>query len=651
LVGELSLLNLTASCAFNGTLTQRNDNERRRALDDCSNKPEYVMASRCNEEATVVQLHPTKTADNVAGLALKPGSEKPAAEQHEGELDRKFHAFLARLTGGLSSASLADAWFDWASHLAVSPGRQIELAGRVLLEAIWLAHEAKPMLSAPVPSQRALPNDRRFRDEAWTVWPFRHYANMFLACERWWDEATSHVHGMSAAHQAMVQFTARQMLDVWSPSNFIATNPEALVRLLNTKGRSLAEGLRHFQEDVNLLAEGSPAADTEAFKVGEKVAITQGKVIARTKLAEIIQYTPTTPKVHAQPVVIVPAWIMKYYILDLQPDNSLVRHLVDQGFSVFIISWKNPTAADRDTGFDQYRTDGVMAAIEAATAVTGAEKVHGVGYCLGGTLLAVTAAAMARENDHRLQSLTLLAAQTDFHEAGELRLFINESQLALLDDMMQERGYLEGPRMMGTFNLLRSNELIWSRMVREYLMGERRRMIDVMAWASDTTRMPARMHSEYLRALYLNNDLAEGRFTVDGRHVALQDIRVPVFALGTEWDHVAPWRSVYKIHLSLDTEITFALTNGGHNQGIISPPGTPNRHYRLATKHASDHYSDPDSWMAQHQAVDGSWWVGWLEWLKRHSDPVMVPSQAAGNADAGFPVLGDAPGLFVMARA
>ena len=613
------------------------------------------MVSRRKTETSVVQLRPSKpqaeseralrssVAEGVsAGMELPPG-----LPSHD--LDRKVHASIASLTGGLSPIALAEAWFDWVSHLAISPGRQMELGGLAFMEAIRLLHEAKPMLSGPEPGLRALPHDRRFRDEAWSIWPFRHYANMFLACERWWDGATGDVQGLTEAHQAMLQFTARQLLDMWSPSNFIPTNPEVGVRLLNTKGRSLAAGLQHFRDDLKLYAEGKAGAGTEAFKVGETVGISPGKVVARTDLAEIIQYAPTTPKVHAEPVVIVPAWIMKYYILDLRPENSLVRHLVDQGFTVFMISWKNPTSADRDTGFDQYRTEGVMTAIEAAIAVTGADKVHGVGYCLGGTLLAVTAAAMAGDDDERLQSLTLLAAQTDFHEAGELRIFINESQLALLEDMMQERGYLEGPRMMGTFNLLRSNELIWSRMVREYLMGERRRMIDVMAWASDTTRMPARMHAEYLRAFYLNNDLAEGRFKVDGRHVALQDIRVPVFALGTEWDHIAPWRSVYKIHLSLDTAVTFVLANGGHNQGIVSPPGTPDRHYRLAEKTASDRYADPDNWLAQHEPIAGSWWGGWVDWLKRHSDETMVAPPPAGNADAGFAALGDAPGIYVKA--
>lgn len=603
------------------------------------------MATARRKAAEIVPLH---------GPVRRPpleASRPEVPDSNENALDRTMHALIARMTGGVSPFSLAGAWFDWAAHLAISPGQQFALASLAGREAIRLWREAGPMQECAPPFCHARESDRRYTDEAWSTWPYRHLANTHLAIERWWEAAASGVHGVAPEHRDIVAFTTRQLLDLASPSNGLLTNPEVLQRALATRGGSLKNGMQHWLEDLRIWASGKPASGTEAYRVGDTVAITPGKVVARTRLAEIIQYAPTTPRVHAEPIVIVPAWIMKYYILDLRPENSLVRHLVAQGYTVFILSWKSPGEAERDVTFDDYRTQGVLAAIQAAVRITGAPRVHGVGYCLGGTLLAITAAAMARDGDDRLASLSLLAALTDFHDAGELRVFINESQLALLEDMMAERGFLEGPQMMGAFNLLRSTDLIWSRMVREYLMGERRRLVDVMAWSLDTTRMPARMHTHYLRSLYLDNDLVEGRFLVDGRPVALQDIRVPIFVLGTEWDHIAPWRSVYKVHLSLDTDATFALTNGGHNQGVVSPPGTPDRHYRIAHRGAHDRFIDPDAWLAQHEPAEGSWWSAWLDWLNLHSPGPRTAPPPLGDARAGYPVLADAPGEFVRARA
>ena len=348
----------------------------------------------------------------------------------------------------------------------------------------------------------------------------------------------------------------------------------------------------------------------------------------------------------AEPVVIAPAWIMKYYILDLQPENSLIKHLVDSGFTVFCISWRNPTSRDRDVGFDDYRREGLMPAISAALAITGAERAHLVGYCVGGTLAAIAAAGMARDNDDRLQSLTLFAAQTDFTEPGELGLFIDDSQLALLEDVMFEQGVLELSQMAGTFHLMRSNDLVWSRVINHYLMGEPEKADDISAWSSDTTRMPYRMHSEYLRTLFLNNDLAEGRFKLSGRRIALQDIRLPVFVVGAERDHVSPWRSAFKIHYLTGAEITFALANGGHNRGIVAPPGESGRYFRISTTGAKGRRPDPHAWAASVQRHEHSWWLAWFDWLSARSSRLVAPPPL-GSESAGFAPLDPAPGDYV----
>ena len=572
-----------------------------------------------------------------------------ASIKEENPLDRVAHANIAKLCGGFSPLAIAEAAADWALHLGVSPGRQSALALSAVAEQVSLVDSALAPLrgGASHAPMHERPADRRFEAEDWRQWPFSLYADGFLAAERWWADAMSDVHGASPHHLAFLNFLARQALDTVAPSNFLATNPVALKQTLREGGLNLARGAMNYAADLQRLLRNERSEAAKAFTPGETVALTKGAVVARTRLAEVIQYSPTTKSVRAEPVVIAPAWIMKYYILDLRPENSLIKHLIDSGFTVFCISWRNPTSADREVGFDDYLSEGLMPALSAALAITGADRAHLAGYCIGGTLAAIAAARMARDGDDRLQSLTLIAAQTDFEEAGELRLFIDDSQLALLDDMMWEQGALEANQMAGTFDLMRSNDLIWSRAIHNYLMGEPETMDDLAAWSSDATRMPYRMHSEYLRMLYLNNDLAEGRFLLNGRPVALQDIRAPMFVIGTERDHVAPWRSVFKIHHLTDTEITFVLVNGGHNRGVVAPPGQGERHFRIATTASTDSRPDPDAWAAAADIRQESWWLAWFDWLRARSTREVAPPPV-GLARAGLAPLGPAPGEYVL---
>jgi polyhydroxyalkanoate synthase len=547
-------------------------------------------------------------------------------------------------------AAIVDAFMDWAVHLAISPGKQVELATREARKWARLTQFASRCAlvgGTGKPCIEPFPQDRRFAEREWSQWPFNLVQQSFLLQQQWWENATTGVDGVTKQHQAVVEFITRQILDMASPSNFIATNPVVQRRILKTGGQNLVQGLRNFLDDWERIVRSKPPAGTEAFQPGRDVAVTPGKVIYHNNLIELIQYNPTTEKVRPEPILIVPAWIMKYYILDLSPENSLVRYLTDQGFTVFIISWKNPTADDRDLGLDDYRKQGVMAALDATDAVLPDRKVHAVGYCLGGTLLSIAAAALARDGDTRLATLSLLAAQADFREAGELTLFINESQLHFLEDLMRSQGYLDTRQMAGAFQLLRSNDLIWSRLIRHYLMGERTSLNDIMAWNADATRMPYRMHADYLRHLFLNNDLAEGRFQVDGRPVAVSDIRAPIFAVGTERDHVAPWRSTFKVHLLADTDVTFLLTTGGHNAGIVADPSRAGGSFQVLTRSAAGRYLDPDTWIRIAPRFEGSWWPEWTRWLVSHSGELVKPPALAASA-RGYPTLCDAPGTYVL---
>lgn len=611
--------------------------------------------------AQLQPLPPPKLSDAALSASVPhPALETPAHEEDENvhgfPLDRLIHAWQGQLTGGLSPAALLEAYADWAIHLLNQPGKQADLVRKAARKWLRFTDYATRAVVSPDarPAIEPLPGDRRFLGPDWQALPYSLWWQGFLFTQQWWHNATTGIRGVSPRHANIVHFAARQLLDAASPSNFPLTNPEVLRVTAESGGRNLWQGWQNWVEDAERAALGQRPFGAEKFQVGRDVAVTPGKVVYRNRLIELIQYAPTTPTVHVEPILIVPAWIMKYYILDLSPANSLVRYLIERGHTVFMISWKNPTERDRDFGMDDYLTLGPLKALEVVrTIVPGAPKVHAVGYCLGGTLLSIAAARLARACNECLKTITLFAAQTDFTEAGELMLFINDSQVAWLEDMMWDQGYLDTRQMAGTFQLLRSNDLVWSTMVRQYLLGERAPMSDLMAWNADATRMPQRMHSEYLRNLFLENDLAAGRYRAEGELVSLADIKVPIFAVSTTRDHIAPWKSVYKVTWLTGSEVTFVLASGGHNAGIVSPPralipGANHREYRIGTIGKGDWHLDPDAWLARATHHNGSWWPAWAKWIDAWSgDRVSPPS--VGSPETGYPLLDEAPGSYVRA--
>ncbi|HWP12591.1 MAG TPA: alpha/beta fold hydrolase, partial [Ramlibacter sp.] len=416
-----------------------------------------------------------------------------------------------------------------------------------------------------------------------------------------------------------------------------------------TGGMNLATGFANWWRDaIAVLGDGRPRG-VEEFMPGRGVALTPGKVVFRNRLIELIQYESATAKVHAQPLLIVPSWIMKYYILDLTPDDSLVKYLVEQGHTVYMISWANPGSEGRDLGLEDYLELGVMAAARAVQERSAGTAIQAMGYCLGGTLLAIAAALLGARDGNPFSTITLLAAETDFKEPGELGLFIDESQISFLEDLMAERGYLDGRQMAGAFALINSKDLVWSKLVHEYLMGAHTPMTALRAWNADATRLPARMHSEYLRGLYLRNDLAEGRFKVAGRPISLDDITVPMFVVATERDHVSPWTSVYKIQRLTHSPVSFLLTSGGHNVGIVNPPAGPAAHpqasYRFAAHGPRQAPADPQAWSEAASSFTGSWWPCWQHWLSEHSGGRVDAAPVAGLMEDGLPV--PAPGTYV----
>lgn len=581
-------------------------------------------------------------------------------------LDQIAHAALAQNNAGLSPISIARAWTDWSLHMAMSPGTQARLMTQAqTLGVAWLRDSLQTALPGLKPAALAdaecaensashqpllLASDARFEDAAWNHWPWSAMASANQAWERWFESAVE-LRGMEPHSREQMRFFSRQWLDMVSPGNNFFSNPQALRKALDTKGQSLIEGLGHAIDSWRERHGIAPRhANATVLAPGQGLAMTPGQVVMRNDLIELIQYQPATPQVFAEPVLIVPSCIMKYYILDLSPHNSMVRWLVSQGHTVYIMSWRNPDESDALLTLDDYVRQGVLDALEHVHAAT-QEPVHLAGYCLGGTLASVATAYLAGHpapsgEPPALASLTLMAAETDFSEPGEMGVLIDSAQVAMLEDMMAEQGFLSGQQMAGSFQFLHSRELVWSQRTRTVLLGEPPYSNDLMTWNTDVTRLPAVMHSQYLRHMYLGNDLAEGRYAFEGRNVSLQNIELPLFVVGTVKDHVSPWRSVFKVHQLVDSDVTFVLTNAGHNAGIVSEPGHAGRHYQMQTTTRSAKRCTADAWAATAGHHQGSWWEAWSTWMQEHGDGQKV----AARALPVDPELGAAPGRFVMLR-
>ncbi|MEZ5665601.1 MAG: alpha/beta fold hydrolase [Burkholderiaceae bacterium] len=509
------------------------------------------------------------------------------------------------------------------------------MAARLELSRHWLATGGQPSATG------------RYRDSSWQQWPWAPMAGLHEASAQWWQEA-SQIEGLSPHVREQIGFYARQWMDMLAPSNLLPTNPQALNLAIESHGKSLIQGLAHLQADLGThLSQVQTEADTPMLP-GRELATTPGRVVMRNHLIELIQYEPTTPRVQAAPVLIVPSCIMKFYILDLSGHNSMVRWLVGQGHTVYIVSWRNPDAGDARIGFDDYVRQGVLDSLDWVRQAC-ERPVHLAGYCLGGTFAAVATAHLCRSGQLRskaLASLTLMAAETDFSEPGEMGVLIDEAQVRMIEAMMQRQGFLSGRQMTGSFQFLHAADLVWARRTQRWLMGQDMAENDLMVWNADVTRLPATMHSQYLRRFYLDNALANGRLQFEGHTVHLRNVRLPMFVVGTEKDHVSPWRSVFKIHQLVSGDVRFVLTNGGHNAGIVSEPGHARRHYRMADTMGADDRSTPEAWLDRSQEHTGSWWSAWQDWLVEHAAGPEQPARAV-PVDRQLPA---APGDYVMVR-
>ncbi len=565
----------------------------------------------------------------------------------------------SREAPNLDPLHVGTAFLDMTAKLMANPAGlvQAQIGFWQDYMTLWQSTARRMFASdaAPEPVIQADPRDRRFKDELWKENEvFDFIKQSYLLSARYVQDVVGRAEGLDAKTAKKVDFYARQFIDAMSPSNFLLTNPEVLRKTVETGGENLLRGLNNLLGDLER-GRGKLAikmTDMDAFKLGDNIAVSPGKVVFQNDLMQLIQYAPTTDQVLKRPLLIIPPWINKFYILDLRPKNSLVRWAVAQGHTVFMLSWVNPDETMAGKGFEHYMTDGVFAALGAIEQATGEREVNAVGYCLGGTLLACTLAWLQTGSapwaDERIKTATFLVTMTDFAEAGELGVFIDEEQLAGLEEKMRRDGVLEGAEMAQTFNMLRANDLIWSFVVNNYLLGNEPFQFDLLYWNSDSTRMPARMHSYYLRNMYHANKLASGELELAGERIDLGTVQTPAYFVSTSEDHIAPWRSTYRgtqlLGSRVDGAVRFVLAASGHIAGVVNPPDSGKYSHWVSDALPPT----PEAWLAGAQELAGSWWPDWQRWVSAHGGETVA---ARPPGEGALPAIEDAPGSYVRVKA
>ena len=591
----------------------------------------------------------------------KTGLEFPGMEQASNQMaafaersSRIVQAFMDR-QNNVDDYQVSDpfvigqAFMDMAAKMIADPAKLAQVQTQLMqgYMDLWTRTVKRMQGETTEPVVAPAKDDKRFKDAAWTEDAvFDTLKQSYLLTSNWMQSTVRDVDGLDLKSAEKVNFYTRQFVDALSPTNFAATNPKVLKETMESKGKNLTHGLENFLRDMEK-GEGElkiSMTDTEAFTPGENIATSPGKVVFQTELMQLLQYDPTTETVFKTPLLIVPPWINKFYILDLQPKNSFIKWAADQGHTVFVISWLNPDARMAHKRFDDYMLEGPLAAIDAIEQATGEKKINIIGYCIGGTLTASTLAYMAAKNDKRLQSATFFTTMVDFTDPGELGVFIDEVQLEKLDAHLDKVGYLDSAQMSQVFNMMRDNDLIWSFVVNNYLMGREPMAFDLLYWNTDSTRMPAMMHKSYLRNMYLENKLVEpGGMKMNGVPLDLSKIKTPVYLASTKDDHIAPWKSTYSATQIYAGPVKFVLSASGHIAGIINPPVANKYCYWTNDKNPEK----PDEWFDGSQVHDGSWWGDWQNWVTKHAGP-QVKKRIPG--DRKLKSIEDAPGSYVLVR-